>query len=43
MGAGSGIRYHAARAGEAQDGVQALQTHRSMTSALRSVASYDYM
>ncbi|MET3135125.1 type VI secretion system secreted protein VgrG [Oxalobacteraceae bacterium GrIS 1.11] len=40
--AGAGIRYHAARAGEAQDGVQALQTHRSMTSALRSVASYDY-
>ena len=40
--AGGGIRFHGARAGEQQDTVQALQAHRTLTSTLVTVASYDY-
>lgn len=37
-----GIRFHNVRAGERQDTVQALQSHRSMTSSSTTLLSYDY-
>jgi len=40
--AGQGIRFHAARAGEAQDSVLALQVRRRLQTGTVSLASYDY-
>lgn len=40
--AGGGLRYHAARAGESQDTIQALHARRRMHVSLTSVLSYDY-
>jgi len=39
---GAGVRFHAARAGEAFDTIQALQARRRVTSSLATVLSYDY-
>ncbi|TFW13650.1 type VI secretion system Vgr family protein [Duganella callida] len=39
---GGGIRFHGARAREASDTIQALQKHRSVTSSLTTLLSYDY-
>jgi Rhs element Vgr protein len=40
--AGQGLRYHAARAGEQQDSIQALRSQRSLISGSMAVLSYDY-
>lgn len=40
--AGGGIRFHGARAGEAQDSVQSLRARRSLRVGLSTVLSYDY-
>ena len=39
---GGGIRFHAARAGEVHDSIQALRTHRALSVGLTTVQSYDY-
>ena len=41
-GADGGIRFHGARAREAQDTVQALQARRAVAVSMSSVLSYDY-
>ena len=40
--AGSGIRFHGARAGEMTDSIQSLRSHRSLRASLSTVLSYDY-
>jgi type VI secretion system VgrG family protein len=40
--AGAGIRYQAARVGEAQDTVQSLQVRRVLTASMTTRLSYDY-
>jgi type VI secretion system VgrG family protein len=40
--AGSGIRFHGVRVGEASDTIQAMQARRSVTASLTTLLSYDY-
>jgi len=40
--AGGGLRYHAARVGESQDGIQWLRANRRLHASLVTLLSYDY-
>jgi uncharacterized protein involved in type VI secretion and phage assembly len=41
-GAGAGIRFHGARAGEVHDSIQELRARRSLRIGMSNVLSYDY-